>query len=300
MEQSFVREMTSKHLVMLSLGGVIGTGIFWVRGIWFKRRVRSEPSSRIWSEYFWWRWSWCAWANCRSTSLVRVRSTTTLQNTSIPEQVRGGVALLADVDSGIGFRSSSPWRFCHNAGSPAFPYGFGASFLSALLYFQTLLMCVGFPSANFDVADQSARTGNFPLSRSGWHIRIYTDPGKWISTTFQPSDGKRLVPERRRLRFLGDPVCYFAFSGAELIGVAAGETSDPKKNIPKAILQTIVILVVLFIGTIVVIGALLPDSAANLDESPVNSAKKGTKLLILLFLTLKIYSCFFDYPLFLF
>ena len=54
-----------------------------------------------------------------------------------------------------------------------------------------------------------------------------------------------------------------------MIGVAAGETSDPKKNIPKAILQTIVILVVLFIGTIVVIGALLPDSAANLDESPV-------------------------------
>ena len=58
-------------------------------------------------------------------------------------------------------------------------------------------------------------------------------------------------------------------TGAELIGVAAGETSDPKKNIPKAILQTIIILVVLFIGTIVVIGALLPDSAANLDESPV-------------------------------
>ena len=32
MEQSFVREMTSKHLVMLSLGGVIGTGIFLSSG----------------------------------------------------------------------------------------------------------------------------------------------------------------------------------------------------------------------------------------------------------------------------
>ena len=69
--------------------------------------------------------------------------------------------------------------------------------------------------------------------------------------------------------FLAILSANFAFSGAELIGVAAGETTNPKKNIPKAILQTIVILVVLFIGTIVVIGALLPDSAANLDESPV-------------------------------
>lgn len=59
----------------------------------------------------------------------------------------------------------------------------------------------------------------------------------------------------------------FAFSGTELIGVAAGETENPQKNIPRAILQTIFILVVLFIGSIVIIGALLPKSAANLVKS---------------------------------
>ena len=60
----------------------------------------------------------------------------------------------------------------------------------------------------------------------------------------------------------------FAFSGTELIGVAAGETSEPEKNIPKAIKRTLFLLVTLFIGTIVVIGALIPANSKALIESP--------------------------------
>lgn len=60
----------------------------------------------------------------------------------------------------------------------------------------------------------------------------------------------------------------FAFSGTELIGVAAGETSHPEKNIPKAIKSTLFLLITLFIGTIVVIGALIPGSSKILTESP--------------------------------
>ena len=60
----------------------------------------------------------------------------------------------------------------------------------------------------------------------------------------------------------------FAFSGTELIGVAAGETSHPEKNIPKAIKSTLFLLITLFIGTIVVIGALIPGSSKVLTESP--------------------------------
>jgi S-methylmethionine transporter/histidine permease len=60
----------------------------------------------------------------------------------------------------------------------------------------------------------------------------------------------------------------FAFSGTELIGVAAGETSEPEKNIPKAIKRTLFLLVTLFIGTIVVIGALIPANSKALTESP--------------------------------
>lgn len=60
----------------------------------------------------------------------------------------------------------------------------------------------------------------------------------------------------------------FAFSGTELIGVAAGETANPEKVIPLAVKTTIIRLVVFFIGTIVVLAALLPVEEASILKSP--------------------------------
>jgi amino acid permease len=60
----------------------------------------------------------------------------------------------------------------------------------------------------------------------------------------------------------------FAFSGTELIGIAAGETIDPEKTIPKAIRTTLWRLIIFFVGTIVVLSALLPFSDAGVLESP--------------------------------
>ncbi|MFK3815989.1 amino acid permease [Pseudomonas sp. NPDC089407] len=60
----------------------------------------------------------------------------------------------------------------------------------------------------------------------------------------------------------------FAFGGTELIGVAAGETRDPEKAIPQALRATVLRLVVFFVGTIIVIALLLPREDAGLSESP--------------------------------
>lgn len=60
----------------------------------------------------------------------------------------------------------------------------------------------------------------------------------------------------------------FAFSGTELIGIAAGETVDPARNVPKAIRATLWRLILFFVGTIIVIAALLPQSQAGLSQSP--------------------------------
>ncbi|MFJ5539001.1 amino acid permease [Vreelandella titanicae] len=60
----------------------------------------------------------------------------------------------------------------------------------------------------------------------------------------------------------------FAFSGTELIGIAAGETVDPARNVPKAIRATLWRLILFFVGTIVVIAALLPQDQAGLSQSP--------------------------------
>ena len=60
----------------------------------------------------------------------------------------------------------------------------------------------------------------------------------------------------------------FAFAGTELLGVTAGETKDPGKNIPKAIHTTFWRLAIFFIGSIVVMSALIPWQDAGVDKSP--------------------------------
>jgi len=67
-------------------------------------------------------------------------------------------------------------------------------------------------------------------------------------------------------------IVNFAFSGTELIGVAAGETKDPAQNVPKAINAAIWRLLIFFVGTIIVISALLPFQLAGLSSESVSSS----------------------------
>lgn len=60
----------------------------------------------------------------------------------------------------------------------------------------------------------------------------------------------------------------FAFSGTELIGITAGEAEDPQKAIPEAIKTTLWRLVIFFIGSIVVMAALIPYKTAGVTQSP--------------------------------
>ncbi|MDO4913016.1 MAG: amino acid permease [Bifidobacteriaceae bacterium] len=60
----------------------------------------------------------------------------------------------------------------------------------------------------------------------------------------------------------------FAFSGTEVVGVAAGETKNPEKAVPRAIHTTVLRLMIFFIGSIGVMGALIPWQKAGVDTSP--------------------------------
>lgn len=61
---------------------------------------------------------------------------------------------------------------------------------------------------------------------------------------------------------------FYAFSGSELIGVAAGETANPETSIPKAMRTTVIRLLIFFVGAIAVIAATIPYERVGLDESP--------------------------------
>ena len=64
-------------------------------------------------------------------------------------------------------------------------------------------------------------------------------------------------------------VAGFSFQGTELLGVAAGETADPKRNIPKAIRTIFWRILLFYILSILVIGLLIPYTTESLATSDV-------------------------------
>ncbi|MDS0527774.1 amino acid permease [Clostridium sp. SHJSY1] len=63
-------------------------------------------------------------------------------------------------------------------------------------------------------------------------------------------------------------IAGFSFQGTELIGIAAGESENPEKTIPSAIKSIFWRILVFYIGTIVVLGAIIPFTEAGVDTSP--------------------------------
>ena len=76
-------------------------------------------------------------------------------------------------------------------------------------------------------------------------------------------------------------VAGFSFQGTELIGVAAGESEDPEKNIPKAIHSIFWRILWFYIGAFVVIGFLIPYDDPNLLNSSVENVAISPFTLVL-------------------
>lgn len=60
----------------------------------------------------------------------------------------------------------------------------------------------------------------------------------------------------------------FAYAGIDMIGVAAGETENPEREIPKAINTTVLRIVVFYVGSVFLLALLLPAHAYSGAESP--------------------------------
>lgn len=60
----------------------------------------------------------------------------------------------------------------------------------------------------------------------------------------------------------------FAYAGIDMIGVTAGETADPEKEIPKAINTTVWRIIFFYVGSVFLLALVLPVSAYSGDESP--------------------------------
>ncbi|EFX41449.1 amino acid permease [Helicobacter suis HS5] len=60
----------------------------------------------------------------------------------------------------------------------------------------------------------------------------------------------------------------FAYTGTEIIGVAVGETKDPSSVMPKAIKATLWRIVFFFLGSVFIISVFLPMTNSSISQSP--------------------------------
>lgn len=80
--------------------------------------------------------------------------------------------------------------------------------------------------------------------------------------------GDTLFPNGLSAVFAVMMTVVYAFQGCEIMGVAAGETAEPEKSIPKAVRNVVFRVLIFYVLAIVVLSAVVPWEQAGLLESP--------------------------------
>ena len=80
--------------------------------------------------------------------------------------------------------------------------------------------------------------------------------------------GTGLFPNGGWALFLTMIMVVYSFQGSELVGVAAGECENPGKNVPKVIQGIVFRIIVFYVLAIIVLGATIPYKEAGVLESP--------------------------------
>ncbi|MFL0365245.1 amino acid permease [Bacillus sp. PK3_68] len=68
--------------------------------------------------------------------------------------------------------------------------------------------------------------------------------------------------------FISMMTVVYAFQGSEIMGVAAGETEEPEKNIPRAIRSIVIRILLFYVLATFVLSAIVPWKEAGVLESP--------------------------------
>ncbi|MEJ8305992.1 S-methylmethionine permease [Saccharibacillus sacchari] len=266
---NFQRKMQVRHVVMLSLGGVIGTGLFLSSGYTIQQ---AGPVGAILSYL----------VGAVAVYLVML----CLGELSVQMPETGAFHSYAAKYIGPATGYTVAWLYWLT-----WTVALGSEFTAA-----GLLMQRWFPDVNVWIWSALFAALIFFLNASS--VRFFAESEFWFSLVkvltivafivigaaavfgIVPMEGHPTAPLFSNLTvggwfpngagaiLLTMLAVNFAFSGTELIGIAAGETVDPARTIPKAIQTTLLRLVLFFIGTIVILSALLPMDDAGVLESP--------------------------------
>ncbi len=262
------RSMKSRHLLMLSLGGVIGTGLFLNVGYTINQ---AGPGGAL-IGYLCGGFILYMVMNCLGELAVYMPVTGSFQTyaTRFINPAAGfslgwmyfvGSAATAGVEFTAAGILMQHWF-------PDIPIWIWCAVFMVLLFVLNALTTKGFAEAEFWFASikvvaviafiiigAAAIFGLIPLAdRPTPHL-----------TNLAPTG---LFPAGIAIIFVTMMNVIFSYQGSELVGIAAGETENPEKNIPRAIRTILFRIIVFYIASIIVLSAIFPASELGLLESP--------------------------------
>lgn len=261
------RKLKSRHLMMISLGGSIGTGLFLASGgaihtagpggalfsylligvmVYFLMTSLAEmgaymPVAGSFSTYatkfvdpsLGFALGWNYWYNWAITIAAELSAVTIIMKFWFP-----------DSPSFIWSAISLVIMFLLNYLSVK---GFGeAEYWFSIIKVATVIVfiIVGFLMILGIMGGQAIGFKNFTIGDAPFHGGFFTMLGIFMAAGF-------------------------SFQGTELLGVAAGETEDPGKNIPRAVRQVFWRILLFYVLAILVISLIIPFTNENLAGGDV-------------------------------
>ncbi|MCW4010304.1 MAG: APC family permease [Candidatus Bathyarchaeota archaeon] len=176
----------------------------------------------------------------------------------------------------LGFLSGWMWVIANTFGGAAVSLGFGyylgAVFEGLPANVVAALLCLGFTALNFVGLRQSALINNVlvavKLAVLGFFVgfgALFVKAENFVP--FEPFSGGML---------LGMCFIFFAFGGVPRVAVMAEEVKDAKRNVPRAVLLSLLICAIIYVlvGTVAV-GLVGPAALAD-SNAPLTVAMGGS------------------------
>lgn len=269
LEQELKRELKSRHLFMIALGGIIGTGLFLGSGytiheagpggamlsflvgglvmyltmLCLGELAVLNPDAGSYQTYATRNISpaagfvvgWMSWLNWSVTIGLELTTVSILMKRWFP-----------DVQSWVWCVAFGVLLFLINALSTR-------SFAEVEFWFASIKVVT---IIAFIVLGAAAMFGIIPMhGHKAPMLSNFTDHGG-------------LFPKGIMAILVTMIGVNFSFQGSELVGVAAGESDDPAKAVPKAVNSTVWRILIFFILSIFVLAGLFPWEKAGLVDSP--------------------------------
>lgn len=265
----------TRHLVMLSLGGAIGTGLFLGSGeVIHQSGALGAILAYIFGGSVTYLVMMCLGELSAYMPVTNAFSTyaTKFIGPATGYVIAWTYWLAWSLTLGIDFTAAA---ILMHEWFPNFPIWMWVLIFTALIFIVNIYSTKLFAESEFYLSLVKVTTviifillGLLVL----FNIIPLAPAGEYPSIYLNNFSGDNLLPHGLAGIFTTMLLVSFSFTGTELIAVAAGEAKEPRKSVPKAIKATFWRLLIMFIGTITIMAFLFPREQLGLNSDSISTS----------------------------